>query len=121
MYLVQALGRIADPSDTERLSDWARAATDWRIRSEAMVALAGRELEPAARDALLAGLDDPMEHVAMNAATALAGSAQPPSVLGRVESWIERNPARSIGVGSRRRGGVRWRSRSSRVSCLRRS
>ena len=49
MYLVQALGRIADPSDTERLSDWARAATDWRIRSEAMVALAGRELEPGMR------------------------------------------------------------------------
>ena len=63
-----------------------------------MVALAGRELEPAARDALLAGLDDPMEHVAMNAATALAGSAQPPSVLGRVESWIERNPARMVVV-----------------------
>ena len=96
MYLIQALGRISDPSDTNRLADWARSATDWRSRSDAMVALAGRQLEPAARDALMAGLDDPMEHVAMNAATALAGSAQPPSVLGRLKSWIERNPTRAV-------------------------
>ena len=96
MYLIQALGRISDPSDTNRLADWARSATDWRSRSNAMVALVGRELEPAARDALMAGLDDPMEHVAMNAATALAGSAQPPSVLGRLKSWIERNPTRAV-------------------------
>ncbi len=96
MYLIQALGRISDPSDTDRLADWARSATDWRTRSDAMVALSGRGLELAARDALMAGLDDPMEHVAMNAATALAGSAQPPSVLGRLKSWIERNPTRAV-------------------------
>lgn len=96
MYLVQALGRMSDPSDTDRLADWAGSATDWRTRSNAMAALAGRELEPAARDALMAGLDDPMEHVAMNAATALAGSAQPPSVLGRLKGWIERNPTRMV-------------------------
>jgi len=98
MYLVQALGRIREASDTERLADWAASATDWRTRSNAMAALVGRELESTARDALLAGLDDPSEHVAMNAATTLAGSAQPPSVLGSLEGWIEQNPSRLVAI-----------------------
>ena len=96
MHLVQALGAAREASDTERLADWAGSATDWRIRSNAMVALAGRALEPSARDALMAGLDDASEHVAMNAATALVGSAQPPSVLAGIESWIDRNPTRAV-------------------------
>ena len=96
MHLVQALGAAREASDTERLADWAGSATDWRTRSNAMVALAGRALEPAARDALMAGLDDASQHAAMNAATALAGSAQPPSVLAEIESWIDRNPTRAV-------------------------
>jgi cyclophilin family peptidyl-prolyl cis-trans isomerase/HEAT repeat protein len=96
MYLVQALGAAREASDTERLADWAGTATDWRIRSNAMVALVGRELEPAVREALMDGLDDVSEHVAMNAAIALAGSAQPPSVLAGIESWIDRNPTRAV-------------------------
>ena len=96
MHLVQALGTAREASDTERLADWAGSASDWRIRSNAMVALAGRELEPAARDALIAGLDDVSEHVAANASGALSGSAHPPSVLGLVKSWIDSNPARPV-------------------------
>lgn len=96
MHLVQALGVAREVSDTERLADWAGSATDWRIRSNAMVALAGRALDSAAQDALMAGLDDASEHVAMNAATALGGSAQPPLVLGEIENWIDRNPQRTV-------------------------
>jgi cyclophilin family peptidyl-prolyl cis-trans isomerase/HEAT repeat protein len=99
MYLLQALGKLNDPADSGRLADWAVKGKDWRIRSEATTALAGRAIGAAERNALIESLNDPIEHVAINAANALASTDHPPSVFGSLEAWISANGDRLAVVG----------------------
>jgi cyclophilin family peptidyl-prolyl cis-trans isomerase/HEAT repeat protein len=96
MYLVQALGKLKAIFDGDRLHHWAQTAPDWRVRSDAMAALAGRELNTDTKEVLIAGLDDPSDHVALSAATTLGRNAHPPSAVRRIEDWISANPDRLV-------------------------
>jgi len=98
MHLVKALARLNVPGDMQRLSGLAMSATDWRVRTEAMVGLAGRELDDSALDALLAGLDDASIHVAVSAANTLAGRTHLPSILGRLANWVDDEIRVEIGL-----------------------
>ncbi len=94
MYLVQALGRLHDPFDRERLAEWASTATDWRIRANAMTALGAEELDADARATLLEGLDDTFGLVAVSAAQALARARTPAAEARRLEAWIDAHAER---------------------------
>lgn len=94
MYLVQALGRLQAIFDGDRLHHWAAAATDWRTRTNATAALAGREMYPATQEILFAGLDDPSLHVAVTAAETLGRGNHLPSTVLRIRSWLEAHPDR---------------------------
>ncbi len=91
MQLAQALGRIADPVDSERLAHWASAATDWRTRFNATASLSGRD-DPGVVEALFLGLDDASTHVAAMAAEGLSLLTHPPSMMPRLRSWIDTHP-----------------------------
>jgi len=94
MYLVQALGRLHEDFDQDRITEWARTASDWRTRANAMAALGGPELGPDARATLLEGLDDPQGLVAVSAAQALGQAKIPERDVPRVEAWIDGHPDR---------------------------
>ncbi|MFQ5535940.1 MAG: peptidylprolyl isomerase [Gemmatimonadota bacterium] len=94
MFLVQGLGRLKTLFDSERLARWAAEARDWRTRANAMAALGGWELYPEIQEVLFKGLDDPSIHVAVAAANTLARNSQVPSVLQRIEAWIDHHPER---------------------------
>jgi cyclophilin family peptidyl-prolyl cis-trans isomerase len=94
MYLVQALGRLDDPFDGERLRAWATSARDWRIRANAMTAIGGPQLGPEDRAVLHAGLGDRSAHVALAAALTLARTGVGPDEERRIEAWIDGHPDR---------------------------
>jgi peptidylprolyl isomerase len=105
MYLVQALGRLRDPDDTERLITWASTARDWRVRANAVTALGapdgaegGPDANPLAsagvRAVLLEHLDDPSGLVGVAAARALGRARPPEAEIRRIEAWIDAHPER---------------------------
>lgn len=94
MYLVQALGRLHDPFDLDRLAEWAETARDWRTRANAMTALAGGDLDAETRATLLEGLDDPFGLVAVAAAQSLGAARLPERDVPRLEAWIDGHPDR---------------------------
>ncbi len=94
MYLVQALGRLGDPFDGERIRSWARTAGDWRIRANGVSALGSLPPDAANREALLSALDDPAALVAAAAAQSLSRRGALPSELQRVKAWIGAHPDR---------------------------
>ena len=97
MYLVQALGKLADAQDGPRLREWLARADDWRVRSNAAAALAALPPDPTSRESLLRALDDPAVLVSDQAAQSLARGDALPSELPHLEAWItahgERGPA----------------------------
>ena len=95
MYLVQALGRMHEPFDAERLEEWASTATDWRIRANAMTALGAEEPDAGTRAALLEGLDDGFGLVAVAAAQSLARATLAAEEVRRVEAWIDAHADRA--------------------------
>lgn len=99
MNLVQALGRLRDPADNERMSTWAAEADDWRTRTGAAAGLVGREGDQDVRELLFALLEDPSVHVALTAARVLAQTDHPPSIRLRVRTWIEDHPDRPVVIG----------------------
>ncbi len=88
MYLVEGLGRLADPFDANRLRGWAASSPDWRIRANAMAALGMQRGEPEIRDILIDGLSDPSESVAIVAAQSLVKVDSTAEQLQRMETWI---------------------------------
>jgi len=94
MYLVQALGRLDDPFDGERLRAWATKSGDWRIRTNAMTAIGGPSPNAEDRAVLYQGLGDRSAHVALAAALTLARSGVGPDEARRIERWIDGHPDR---------------------------
>lgn len=94
MHLVQALGRLGDASDGERLRTWASAARDWRARANAVSALAGLPTDAENREALFGALDDPAPLVGVAAAQSLARGEFTPSELARIKAWMDAHPDR---------------------------
>jgi peptidylprolyl isomerase len=72
MHLLTALGRLDRREDTGRFLQWLTDAADWRVRASAARALAGLTRDPLVTAALVAALDDPRVHVAVEAARALS-------------------------------------------------
>ncbi|HUP20269.1 MAG TPA: peptidylprolyl isomerase, partial [Gemmatimonadota bacterium] len=82
IHLLAALGRLADPADTERIVRWLEDAVDWRARVAAARALAGRTAEEPARTVLVAALGDLSTHVGVAAAATLsAADSLPPETV----------------------------------------
>ncbi len=98
MHLVLGLGKLGDPADNARLEAWARRATDWRVKVNAMTALGARGVSDAALAALFSALDDPSIHVATAAATTLGHFLMPPSSIARVKTWVLSHPDRMSAV-----------------------
>lgn len=94
MHLVQALGRLGDGSDGARLRTWASSARDWRVRANAVSALAGIPADADNREALFRALDDPAPLVSVAAAQSLARGEFPPSELARIKAWMDAHPDR---------------------------
>lgn len=94
MHLVQALGRLGDASDGERLRTWASSARDWRVRANAVSALAGLPIDAENREALFLALDDPAPLVGVAAAQSLARGEFTPSELARIKAWMDAHPDR---------------------------
>lgn len=94
MYLVQALGRLGDPSDGALFRAWAANARDWRVRCHAVSALGGLPPDPGNREALFAALDDASGLVALAAARALGRAGALPPDLQRMKEWIGSHPDR---------------------------
>lgn len=94
MHLLLALGRLGDAADGARLREWAGSARDWRVRVNAVTALAALAAQTDTREALFRALDDPEPLVGVAAAQALARSDFPPSELARLRGWIEAHPER---------------------------
>ena len=74
MHLVAALAKLADPRDDRSLVEALASGADWRVRVNAARSLAGRTDRSEPRRALLAALDDPSTHVAVEAANALSAA-----------------------------------------------
>ncbi len=94
MYLVQALGRLADvEEDAARLAHWMVRATDWRTRvNAASIVMSPRWLvSPDVQDALLLALEDSSEHVRIAAAESAA------LLTWSSEEWLERAVERAMG------------------------
>ncbi|MFN2384030.1 MAG: peptidylprolyl isomerase [Gemmatimonadota bacterium] len=72
LHLIPALARLNAPGDTPLFLGALTNGADWRVRVQAVRALARRTAEDAARAALLEALDDTSLHVAVEAATVLA-------------------------------------------------
>ncbi len=91
MHLVIALGRLRSPGDVPTFTELSREAPDWRVRVEAVTALGAMAAGggESLREALMAALDDPSPHVRQRGAEALGTLALPPSVLGRIEAWLD--------------------------------
>lgn len=96
MHLALALGRLADPVDDARLTGLAANATDWRVRTNAARALAARAGEDRVAEALWRALVDPVTHVALAAAQAIAGGPRAAADVARMEAWIAANPGRTL-------------------------
>lgn len=96
--LVRGLGRLADAADGPRLTDWLVNAGDWRTRVSAARALVDAQAgtRAAVREALQGRLEDPVPHVAIVAADALAASAAhwTPAETDAVATWIDAHPDR---------------------------
>lgn len=92
MYLVQALGRRGGVLDLEHVRAWAVEGEDWRIRSNAIAAFAGREIQPEYATILLEALDDPSSQVSLTAASLLTRNPQLPSVLQVMKRYVEAYP-----------------------------
>ncbi|HMB91783.1 MAG TPA: peptidylprolyl isomerase [Rhodothermales bacterium] len=92
MHLVTGLGRLNDPTDTERLLHWLRHAEDWRTRVNAVRALSSRTDVPGIRAALYDQLVDPSMHVAIAAANALNdGKPWSSTDTDLIQKWIYHN------------------------------
>lgn len=100
MYLLLALGKLAEPQDGARLRAWLTDANDWRIRVNAAAALALLPPDSTSRAELIEALDDPSVLVADQAAQALARGTALPSELAPVEEWIQGHPDRLPAVGA---------------------
>ncbi|HKJ03808.1 MAG TPA: HEAT repeat domain-containing protein, partial [Longimicrobiales bacterium] len=98
MYLVQALGKLADPQDGPRLREWLSGATDWRIRANAAVALGALPPDATNRAILLEALDDVSPLVSDQAAHALGRGSLLPSELPPLEAWVSDHPDRRPAV-----------------------
>ncbi|MCG6989563.1 MAG: peptidylprolyl isomerase [Gemmatimonadetes bacterium] len=94
MFLLQGMGRHADLRDATLTEEWAKTATDWRIRANAMASLGPWDPHDAVTDLLMNGLDDPSVLVAVNAAIALARRPLRQKELAQVEEWIDAHPQR---------------------------
>ncbi|MGI9175147.1 MAG: HEAT repeat domain-containing protein, partial [Rhodothermales bacterium] len=95
MHLLLGLGRLEEEEDTPLLIRWLEDGTDWRVRTNAARALRDRASAPSVREALLAALEDPFEHVAIVAAEALAGADRWTSEeQARVRDWLRTHPDR---------------------------
>jgi peptidylprolyl isomerase len=81
IHLINGLGRLGDPGDTQRLVRWLEDAVDWRVRVSAARALGERTGEESASRALLVAFDDPSTHVGVAAASALATADSLPEAL----------------------------------------
>lgn len=88
MHLLRALGRLDDPADTDRFTDWLGAAADWRIRVEAARALAGIDTTQA-HTALIQALDDSHPLVARTAAETLAEGNWTADTKAGVGVWMD--------------------------------
>jgi peptidylprolyl isomerase len=101
MHLLLGLAQVGDPQDTPRILWWMEASPDWRIRTNAARAAAGRTSDPRVRAALVEALDDPTTHVAYQAGNALAGASQlPPGERDALRAWVEANPGEWRRAGS---------------------
>ena len=93
MHLILGLGRLGDPQDTPRILWWMRSSPDWRIRANAARAAAGRTTDPTVRAGLMGALEDPVTHVAYQAAGSFASSSHlPPGERDALRAWIEEHP-----------------------------
>lgn len=93
MHLILGLGRLGDPQDTPRILWWLRNSPDWRVRANAARAAAGRTTDPTVRAGLLQALDDPVTHVAYQAAGSFSTSSQlPPGERDALREWVEAHP-----------------------------
>ncbi len=101
MHLALALSRLPDKNVEFRRIRLLRESGDWRVRVNAARSLAGAGRTPQARAALVAALDDPVPHVAITAATSLAGAPSAGSgqtldaaTVDAVERWAANHPER---------------------------
>ena len=93
MHLILAVGRLGDPQDTPRILWWLRSSPDWRVRANAARAAAGRTSDPTVRAGLMEALDDPVTHVAYQAAGALSTASHlPPGERDALRKWVEDHP-----------------------------
>jgi len=92
-HLVRALARLDAPTDTRRIADWLRSATDWRTRVEAARALDNRDTTTA-RTALVQALDDEHPLVARTAAETLSQASWPKETTTAVGVWLDAHPDR---------------------------
>jgi peptidylprolyl isomerase len=93
MGLLLGLAQLQDPQDTPRYLWWMESSADWRVRTNAARALAGRATDPMVRTALLEAMDDPSTHVAVQAATALSSAEDlPPRERDALKQWVEDHP-----------------------------
>jgi cyclophilin family peptidyl-prolyl cis-trans isomerase/HEAT repeat protein len=101
MHLLLGLAQVGDPQDTPRILWWMGASPDWRVRSNAARAAAGRTADPRVRAALIDALDDPTTHVAYQAGNALAGASQlPPGERDALREWVESHPGEWLRAGA---------------------
>jgi peptidylprolyl isomerase len=90
--LLRGLGRLADPSDVDRLIRFGGSA-DWRLRVRSAAALRAVAAEETVREALFAALNDSSLHVSMTAAESLAGIRRLLDAdMDRMEAWIQGHP-----------------------------
>jgi peptidylprolyl isomerase len=93
MHLLNGLAKLAAPDDTPRFLQWMRTSPDWRIRTNAAAALAGRTTSREVRNRLVEALEDPSTHVAVSAAGALAASTDMPArEREALKEWVEDHP-----------------------------
>jgi cyclophilin family peptidyl-prolyl cis-trans isomerase/HEAT repeat protein len=101
MMLVLGIGQLSDASDTPRLARWLRDATDWRTRTNAARALAGRLSEAEAASAMLRALDDSNLHVSIASAEGFgAARALAPATVQALAAWVQAHPRAWQAVGA---------------------
>lgn len=90
MYLIQGLGRLEDPADTDQLIYWLKRSQNWRVRANSARALSPKASDGAVRRALLLAINDPSIHVAVNCAGSLSSIVDfTAEELDRIESFID--------------------------------
>jgi len=90
MHFLLCLGRLEEPHDAALITARLRMATDWRVRASAARALAGIAPDSGLPMPLFHALDDVSRHVALTAASGIAGfTALPATDVARITAWVQ--------------------------------